>query len=79
MLAETEDYEPLAAGFRRFYRLQLLVDTPREKVAEEVVEAVQKGRRHVRIPKRAAAFSMLCEAPRRTAELLLTGVPHRVE
>ena len=48
-------------------------------LADEVVEATQRGRRHVRIPKRMALFSMLCEAPRRTTEVLLTGVPHRVK
>ena len=74
------DIRPTTAkSFRRFYRTRLVVDVPREKVADEVVKAVQKGRRHVRLPKRAALFPMLCEAPRRTTELLLTGVPHRVQ
>ncbi|MBV9318949.1 MAG: SDR family NAD(P)-dependent oxidoreductase [Mycobacterium sp.] len=79
MLAETEDYEPTAKAFQRFYQMRLLVDIPREKVADAVVEAVQKDRRHVRIPKRAALFPILCEVPRRTAEVLLTGVPNRVK
>lgn len=77
MLAETEEYEPTDKAFRRFYRLHLIVDVPREKVADEVVHAVRQGRRHVRLPKRAAPFPMLAEAPRRTAELLLSGVPAR--
>jgi NAD(P)-dependent dehydrogenase (short-subunit alcohol dehydrogenase family) len=77
MLAEIDSYEPTAASFQRFYRTRLIVDVPREKVADQVVEAVQKGRRHVRIPKRTALFPLLSEAPRRTAEVLLTGVPHR--
>jgi NAD(P)-dependent dehydrogenase (short-subunit alcohol dehydrogenase family) len=79
LLAETEDYEPTAKSFRRFYQMRLLVDVPREKVADEVVEAVQKGRRHVRIPKRAALFPMLSEAPRRITEVMLSGVPHQVK
>jgi len=79
MLAEANDYEPTAMAFQRLYRMRLMVDVPREKVAEEVVEAVRKGRRHVRLPKRAALFPILTEAPRRTAELLLAGVPHRVK
>jgi uncharacterized protein len=79
MLAHADEYEPTADAFRRFYRMRLMVDVPREKVADEVVEAAQKGRRHVRLPKRSALFPMLCEAPRRTAELMLTGVPHRVK
>lgn len=79
MLTHTDDYEPTAAAFRRFYRMRLTVDVPREKVAAEVVEAVQKGRRHVRIPKRMALQSVLGEVPRRITEVLLTGVPHRMK
>jgi uncharacterized protein len=79
MLAHTGDYEPTAAAFRRFYRMRLVVDVPREKVADEVVEAVQKGRRHVRIPKRMALQSILAEAPRRITEVMLIGIPARVE
>ncbi len=77
MLTHVDDYEPTAKSFRRFYRLRLIVDVPKEKVAEQVVEAVRKGRRHVRIPKRATLFPMLAEAPRRTVELLLAGVRPR--
>ncbi len=79
MLAEVESYQPTAESFRRTYRMRLTVDVPREKVADEVVDAVRKGRRHVRIPKRAAIFPMLSEAPRRTVEVMLTGVPHQVK
>jgi uncharacterized protein len=78
MLAQTDDFEPTAAAFRRFYRLRLMVDVPREKVADEVVEAVQKGRRHVRIPKRLTLTAVLSEAPRRVTEVLLSGIPHQV-
>jgi uncharacterized protein len=79
MLAQAEDYEPMANSVRRMYRIRLIVDVPREKVAEEVVVAVQKGRRHLRLPKRAVVFPMLTEAPRRTVELLLTGIPHQAK
>ena len=61
MLARTEDYEPTAKSFRRAYCTRLMVDVPREKVADEVVEAVQKGRRHVRLPKRTALAPLLSE------------------
>jgi uncharacterized protein len=79
MLAGLEDYEPTARCFRRFHRMRLLVDIPREKVADEVVQAVQKGRKHVRLPRRTAFPAMLCEVPRRAMELALTGVPHQAE
>jgi short-subunit dehydrogenase len=77
MLAQGNDYEPTGKSFQRAYRLRAMVDVPREKVADEVVKAVQKGRRHVRLPKRGALFPLLVEAPRRATEIMLTGVPHQ--
>jgi uncharacterized protein len=79
MLDHVDDYKPTGDSFKRSYRLQLLVDVPKETVAADVVEAVQKNRRHVRHPKRAALFPLLAEAPRRTVELLLTGVRHQAD
>ncbi len=79
MLAHTKQYAPTDDAFRRFYRTGLTVDVPRETVARRVVEAVQKGRRHVRVPKRNAAFPMVAEIPRRAAEVLLTGIAHQVK
>lgn len=77
MLDSADEYAPVADSFERFYRLQLLVDVTREAVAADVVAAVEKGRRHVRHPKRAALFPALAEAPRRIGELLLAGVEPR--
>ena len=79
LLAKADNYEPTAKSFRRAYRLGTIVDTPREKVATEVVKAVQKGRRHVRLPRRSRPFALLVETPRRTTELLLTGIPHQAK
>jgi short-subunit dehydrogenase len=79
LLSRTLDYEPTARAIQRFYRTGITADVPREKVAAEVVKAVRKGRRHVRLPKRGAAGAMLVEAPRRLTELALTGIPHRVD
>jgi short-subunit dehydrogenase len=77
MQTRAENYAPTAKSFARLYRMQLIADVPRETVAEQVVSAVMKNRNHVRLPKRAVVFPMLAEAPRRTGELLLTGVPHQ--
>jgi short-subunit dehydrogenase len=77
MLSHVGDYGPTNDSFGRFYRLHLLVDVPKEKVAADVVDAVRRGRRHVRHPKRAMAFPLLTESPRRTVELLLSGVRHQ--
>ena len=70
-------YEPTAAAFRRFYRLQLLCDTPLERLCRATVKAVAADRRHVRLPRRAVGFAMLAEAPRRMAEWILAGVRPR--
>ena len=70
-------YEPTAASFRRLYRLQLLPDTPADRLCAATVSAVRGGRRHVRLPRRAALFSMLAEAPRRMTEWTLAGVKPR--
>lgn len=77
LLAHTEHYPPTADSFGRLYRLHLMVDVPRKKVADQVVRAVRKNRKHVRLPRRAAVFAMLAETPRRTAELVLTGIAHQ--
>jgi len=77
MLDSADEYKPVADSFRRFYRLQLLVDVSREVVAADVVTAVERGRRHVRQPKRAVLLPALAEAPRRMGELLLAGVAPR--
>ena len=77
MLDHVNDYQPTHDSFDRFYKLRLLVDVPREKVAADIVDAVRRGRRHVRHPKRAMAFPLLAEAPRRTVELFLGGVRHQ--
>jgi short-subunit dehydrogenase len=77
MLEHVNDFTPTRKSFDRFYKLQMLVDVPKETVAEDVVAAVEKGKRHVRIPKRALAFPLLNEAPRRIIETLLVGVRSR--
>jgi len=77
MLAHVDNYGPTKRSFDRVYRLRLAVDVPRETVAEKVVEAVRKNRKHVRLPGRTAAFPLLAEAPRRITELMLTGIPHQ--
>ena len=77
MLEHVDGYEPTARSFRRLLRLRLLAEVAREDVAAQVVAAVQRDRKHVRIPKRALPFPLLAEAPRRTVEIFLTGVPHQ--
>ncbi|MCU1449052.1 MAG: short-chain dehydrogenase/reductase [Acidimicrobiales bacterium] len=77
MLDNVDSYAPTRDSFDRFYKLRLIADVPREKVADAVVDAVRHDRRHVRFPSRALAFPLLTEAPRRLTELFLTRVRHQ--
>ncbi|MEY2475937.1 MAG: hypothetical protein QOG87_1252 [Actinomycetota bacterium] len=79
MVGHVNAYAPTQASFQRFYKLHLLADVAKDKVAMDVAEAVEHDRRHVRHPKRALLFPLLSEAPRRIVEVFLTRVPHREE
>ncbi len=70
-------YAPTREAFARLYRIGMLADSAIDDVAGAVVGAVASGRRHVRLPRRAALTPMLAESARRTVELLLTGVRPR--
>ncbi len=70
-------YPPTRASFRRFYALGLLADADVHTVARKAVDAVERGKRTVRMPARAFLFPMLTNAPRRLVEMLLVGVPRR--
>jgi short-subunit dehydrogenase len=70
-------YLPTHRGFQRFRHLQLMPDTPAERLADAVVTGVQKGRRTVYLPRRAGVLVAMVDGPRRFSELLLTGVPRR--
>jgi short-subunit dehydrogenase len=77
MLDNVHVYQPTSDAFQRGYKLHLVTDTPLVTIASATVDAVRKDRRHVRYPKRAIAFPLLSEAPRRITELILTGVKHQ--
>lgn len=68
---------PTERGFRCFRRLQLMPEVPRERVAHGVVEAVERGRRTVRHPRRAVMFPWLTSTliTRRRPADLNGGVP----
>jgi uncharacterized protein len=61
-------------ALRRLERLQLTTDTDLERLVEATVQAVARGKRHVRLPRRSAPYAALVELPRRLAELSITGV-----
>jgi uncharacterized protein len=72
-------YPPTTRAFGRLHRLQVLAETAPERLCRAAVSAVARDRRHVRLPRRAVAFALLAEAPRRMVEWLLAGVRPREE
>lgn len=77
MRAAVVGYPPTARAFRRLYRLGVLCDTPVDRVVPAALTAVERGRRHVRLPRRALLFPLLAEAPRRIVEWLTAGIDPR--
>ena len=77
MLGRVDAHQPTAAAFRRAFRLRLFTDLSPSVVAARICDAVEEGRRHVRLPRRAAPMAMLGEVPRRAAELMTRGIDPR--
>ena len=73
MLDRAYGHPPTERGFRRLRRLQLVPEIDRAVVATCVVDAVQKGRSTVRLPRRAMLFPIATSTPQRVVDLLLVG------
>jgi len=78
MLDSIMAYEPALASRRRFARLGLLPDVDRDTLARGVVEAVERDRRLLVMPRRARSLAGLVNLPRTMTRRVLTGVPPRV-
>jgi short-subunit dehydrogenase len=74
MLDSLRAHEPTRRALARLERLQLSVDLDQAVVVDALVGAIEREKRHVRLPKRAALFPMIVETPRRLTEILLAGV-----
>lgn len=77
MLATGESYAPFHQAFDRLRKIQLVPDTAAEDLAAAVVKGVERSTRTVYLPRRAAPFVGLVEAPRKIVRLALTGVKRR--
>ena len=75
MLNGISDFAPAQRSFDRAAKLQLLPNVDRTVVAREVADAVAKGKRSVRLPKRAAAFPIIRSTPQRVLDLILRDIP----
>jgi uncharacterized protein len=74
MMDSLRGHAPTQRALARLERLHLSVDLRMDAVADALINAIERGRRHVRLPRRDALFPILTEAPRRMTEWLLTGV-----
>lgn len=68
------EYQPALAGFARLRRLGLLPAVSAERVARAAADGVERGKRAVWLPRRAALFGALTGAPQRIVEPLIAGV-----
>jgi short-subunit dehydrogenase len=72
-------YPPTGAAANRLGKFGLLTFLKPHRVAYWTVRAVEKDKRHVRLPYRAWVLYAIAEIPRRMTEWLVAGVPARPE
>jgi short-subunit dehydrogenase len=74
MMDSVRSHEPTRRAIARLETLRVAVDLELRDVVEALADAIEKERRHVRMPRRDVLFPLLTEAPRRMTEWLLAGV-----
>jgi uncharacterized protein len=67
------EHATVAKAASRLARMQLIPQEAPERIASDVVRAVQRDKRHLRYPKRLYSSFLLESAPRRFTEALLVG------
>jgi uncharacterized protein len=78
MMGRISGHRPAAASFDRMLRARLLTMLAPDDVARRVVGAIEDGRHHLWMPRRAAPVAAVTHAPRAVVRTVLTGIPgHR--
>lgn len=75
MMDRIAGHQPAAAAFDRVLRARLLTLLDPDDVARRVVTAIEQGRHHLRMPRRAAPVAAFTHAPRAVVRAVLTGIP----
>ncbi|WP_051062953.1 SDR family NAD(P)-dependent oxidoreductase [Ilumatobacter nonamiensis] len=70
---ETDERPFVGVGLQRFKRLGFLPKLSAEQIASATVDAVERSKRFVRLPRRYDGYHMLSNAPRRLVEGALLG------
>lgn len=81
MIDNIQGFGPSRRAIERFGRFHLLPaeDLEPATVADAIADAIERRRRHVRLPRSIAPTSMLVEFPRRMSEILLKGIDMRAD
>lgn len=77
MLSHVNAHGPTERSFGRAYLLRLTRDVDRVVVAAAVADAIERGRRRVRLPRRTSPFASVAELPQRATRLVLLGIRGR--
>jgi len=77
MWDDIEQHRLASPAIHRFLRLQLTALVEPRDMAQDVLDAVESGRRHAVLPRRMVPVLALGWLPRRVADLALVGVPRR--
>lgn len=75
MMERIGGHAPTARSFDRALSLRALTLLESDEVARAVVQAVESGRPHLRMPRRVAPLARLTSAPRAFVRAALTGIP----
>jgi short-subunit dehydrogenase len=67
-------YGPALRTIKRFQRLGTLPEFAADRVARQVVDAIVKEKRVVRLPRRIAYMGALCASPQRMNEPIMGGI-----
>jgi len=77
MMDRIGGHGPSDAAFGRVLRARLLRLLDPDDVAAGIVTAIEQGRPHLRLPRRAAPIAAVTGAPRSLARIALSGIPTR--
>ena len=78
MMERARAYPPTDAAFARLFTTRLLTMITARRAAEAVCEALERNRRHLRLPRRTIPYALLTQAPRELTAVALTGTPRAV-
>jgi uncharacterized protein len=77
LLDAVKQAETIRRSYGRLYKTGLFRDLDAEPVARATVRAIERGRRHVWLPRTAALAPALADLPRSVVGLITAGIRHR--